>query len=581
MTTPTASSTGALPPPRPQPVPPGGRVDDVADPRRWVALGVVLSAAFMVLLDISIVNTAIPSIQRNLGASNAEIQFVIAGYQLAYAVLLITGGRLGDIFGRKRLFTVGMAGFTAASALCGLAPTAEVLVAARILQGAMASLMYPQVLSVIQVSFPPRERGAAFGVFGAVIGVASITGPLAGGILIGDDLSGGSWRRIFLVNVPVGLLALLAAWALLRESRAPHAPHLDTLGVLVVSLGLFLLTYPLVEGREAGWPTWAWGMLAASVPVLVAFVLLQRWEATRARGSPLVELSLFGIPSFTVGVCVSLLFVSGIPAFFLVFSLTLQIGLGFTPLHAGLTTIPFAVGSVAGSALSARVARTLGPRILQLGCFILGLGLVGVLVTVSARGHALRGPELIPALSVSGFGLGCVIAPLVTVVLGGVPPRHAGSASGIVTTGQQIGGALGVAVIGVIFFGLLGSRADAATAAVVPRLEQQLLAAGIPAPAIPAVIADFRSCFHDRASSNDPAMEPPSCHRFAGLAADRPGSAAAAVLGEAARSALAGDFLSAFQRSLACDFAVVVASGLLVFALPRGAARSHEVFSAG
>ena len=225
----------------------------------------VLIASFMILLDISIVNVAIPSVQRDLGATYAEIQWVLAGYQLAYAVVLITGGRLGDIFGRKRLFIIGVSGFTIASLICGLAPSPIALIAARVLQGLMAALMYPQVLSVIQVSFPPRERGAAFGVFGGVIGVASISGPLLGGLLIQADIHVGGhallWRPIFLVNLPIGIGAVVAAFIFLRESRAPSAPRLDIPGVVLATIGLFLIAFPLVEGRDAGWPLWAYLML--------------------------------------------------------------------------------------------------------------------------------------------------------------------------------------------------------------------------------------------------------------------------------------------------------------------------------
>lgn len=543
------------------------------DPRRWIALGVVLSAAFMILIDISIVNVAIPSIQRDLGATNAEIQFVIAGYQLAYALLLITGGRLGDIYGRKRLFCLGMGGFVAASAACGLAPNASVLVASRVVQGLMAALMYPQVLSVIQVNFPPRERGAAFGVFGAVLGIASITGPLLGGLLIGDDVSGGTWRRIFLVNVPIGVVSLVAAVLLLHESRAPQAKRLDVPGVLIVSTGLFLLTYPLVEGREAGWPLWAYAMLVACLPVLAGFVLFERWKVQRGDTSPLVELSLFRLRSFSVGVLVTIVFLAGVPAFFLVFSLTLQIGLGFSPLHAGLLTSPFAVGSALGSALSHRLAQRLGKTVLEMGATILAVGMAGLLAMALALGTTLHGPEVTPLLLMCGFGLGCVVAPLITVILSTVPPRDAGSASGIITTAQQIGGAIGVAVIGVIFFGALAGRAGDVARSVAPSLEHRLVAAGVPAPAAPLAVAQFETCFRDRAASNDPLAEPPSCVTLERLAASHPASNAVRwVFAETAASAIADDFVGALERALVYEIVVFAVTAILAAALPRRSA---------
>ena len=324
-----------------EPVPTAGAVpaapasEQEADPRRWIALFVVLTASFMVLLDISIVNVAIPSIQRNLGASFGQIQLVLAGYQLAYAVVLITGGRLGDIFGRKRLFMTGMAGFVLASAMCGLARNPDMLVISRVVQGLMASLMFPQVLAVIQVVFPPTERAAAFGVFGAVIGLATIAGPLVGGLLIGSATDTDRWRWIFLVNLPIGIAALVAAWFLLRESRAPRARRLDLGGVVIASAGLGLLAYPLVEGRDQGWPAWAFIMLAVSIPVLVLFVFYERIK-TRRDGSPLVELSMFKDRAFSAGTALSAVFFSALPAFLLTFSFSLQFGVGFSPLRSGL-----------------------------------------------------------------------------------------------------------------------------------------------------------------------------------------------------------------------------------------------------
>ncbi|MBV9121783.1 MAG: MFS transporter, partial [Planctomycetes bacterium] len=254
-------------PAKPAPVP-----EDSAslapDPRRWLGLAVVLTAAFLGVLDFFIVNVSIPAIQEHLHAGFAQVQLMIAGYGLAYAVCLITGGRLGDIHGRKRMFVLGVAGFTLASACCGLAPNPELLVAARVFQGIAASLLFPQVLSIIQLSFPNHERHIAFGIFGMVMGAASFSGNVLGGLLVQADLFGLSWRPIFLVNLPVGLLALLGAGPLLSESRSPKARRLDLGGVAIVSLGLLLLVLPLVQGREAGWPRWAFLCLGGSVPVL-------------------------------------------------------------------------------------------------------------------------------------------------------------------------------------------------------------------------------------------------------------------------------------------------------------------------
>jgi len=534
------------------------------DPRRWIALAVVLTAAFMVLLDISIVNVAIPSIQRSLNASFGQIQLVLAGYQLAYAVVLITGGRLGDIYGRKRLFMTGMTGFILASASCGLAQNPDMLVISRVVQGLMAALMFPQVLSTIQVVFPPRERAAAFGLFGAVIGIATIAGPLLGGLLIGSGSDVERWRWIFLVNLPVGIAALTAARFLLGESRAPQARRLDIAGVLLASVALGLLTYPLVEGRDQGWPAWSFVMLAASLPMMFVFVLYERAK-TRRDGSPLVELSMFRDRAFSAGSALSAVFFSAIPAFFLIFSITLQIGLGFSPLRAGLTTVPWSVSTAISSTMSVRLAPRLGKRILSVGCVLLVLGMLGVILTIRARGTSLDGPELIPALILAGLGMGCIIAPLTNIILAGIGRGDAGSASGVLTTMQQVGGAIGVAVVGVIFFGLLGSRADSAGSAVIPQLRADLAAAHLPSGAVDNAVQQFRICFHDRANESDPAQVPPSCTR----AQQQSRSAAAkAAFQRAGTEALGRDFEESLERSLLYQVVVFTATFFMVFALP-------------
>src|SRR6266566_3872996 len=243
-----------------------------ADPRRWLTLVILLLAAFMNLLDVSIVNIAVPSIQRNLGASYADVQWALAGFTLAYALVLITGGRLGDTFGRKRLFLIGVAGFTVMSALCGAAQSPGQLIAFRVVQGAMGGIMIPQVLAVIQVTIPPAERIKALAGFGVTAGLGTVSGPLIGGLLINANMFGWDWRPIFLINVPVGIIALAASAVLVRESRAPDPPKLDPVGVVLISAALLLLLYPLVQGRQLGWPTWKFISMAASAPVFALFI---------------------------------------------------------------------------------------------------------------------------------------------------------------------------------------------------------------------------------------------------------------------------------------------------------------------
>ena len=548
-----------------------GRAPGAADPKRWVALAVVLIAGFMQLVDISIVNVAIPSIQRDLDATYSQIQWVLAGYQLAFAVMLITGGRLGDIFGRKRLFMTGMAGFTLASALCGLAQSPGMLIGSRVLQGLMGAVMFPQILSVIQVTFPPKERAGAFGLFGATIGLATITGPLVGGLLIQADLFGLQWRPIFLVNVPIGVLALAAAARYLIESRAPRALRLDPIGVTIVTAGLLLFVYPLVQGRDLDWPLWTFLSMAAAVPVLVLFGVYERHKK-RLDGSPLVDLDLFRQRSFVPGLAVAGIFFMGIPAFFLIFSLWLQIGLGFTALHAGLTGIPFAVGSAVASAASVRLAPALGRRILSAGSLLLVAGMAALIWTVDRYGGAIHSWQLIPALLVCGLGLGSVVAPLVNVVLAGIRGQDAGAASGVLSTVQQVGGAVGVAMIGVIFFGLLGSQAAAVAEDVIPGLRAELQGAGLPPAVTQQVAAGFRTCFEDRSNAKDPSAVPASCARAQAQGQSQP--QLAQVVEATADSARRQNFSRAFQRTLLFEIGVFLASFLLVFLLPR--ARGEE-----
>jgi EmrB/QacA subfamily drug resistance transporter len=548
-----------------------GRAPGGADPRRWVALAVVLIAGFMQLVDISIVNVAIPSIQRDLDASYAQIQWVLAGYQLAFAVMLITGGRLGDIFGRKRLFMTGMAGFILASALCGLAQSPGMLIGSRVLQGLMGAVMFPQILSVIQVTFPPRERGTAFGMFGATIGLATITGPVVGGLLIEADLLGLGWRPIFLVNVPIGVAALGVAARYLVESRAPRALRLDPVGVALVTAGLLLLVYPLVQGRDLDWPLWTFLSMAAAGPVLAGFAVYERRKKA-LDGSPLVDPDLFRQRGFVAGLAVAGIFFMGIPAFFLTLSLWLQIGLGFSALHAGLTGAPFAVGSALASAASVRLAPSLGRRILSAGSLLLVAGMAGLIWTVDRYGGAVHSWQLLPSLLVCGLGLGSVVAPLVNVVLAGIRGQDAGAASGVLSTTQQVGGAVGVAVIGVVFFGLLASQAAGVAGEVAPRLRAELQAAGLPAAAAGQVEAGFRTCFQDRAEAKDPSAVPASCAQAQAQAQgqDRVGQ----VVGTIADSARRQSFSEAFQRTLLVEVAVFLACFLLVFLLPgaRGGA---------
>ncbi|WP_030250219.1 MFS transporter [Streptomyces sp. NRRL S-455] len=428
------------------------------DRRRWYALAIVMTAAFMDLVDVTIVNVAIPSIQREAGASFSQIQWITAGYALAFAAGLITGGRLGDIHGRKRVFLVGIGGFTVASALCGLAVNPEMLVASRILQGGMAALMVPQVLSIVHATFPAHERGKVFGMFGAVVGLGAVSGPLLGALLTEWDLFGWGWRSIFLINLPVGVAGLVLGSRFITESRAPRALKLDLVGVALVTLGLLMLIYPLTRGRELGWPLWGYVSMAGSLVVLAVLVAYEMRKARRD-GSPLVELSLFRVKSFAAGIAVQTVFGVALGVFFLVWTLYMQIGLGWSPLKAGLTGVPFSIAVSAAAGLSVQMlVPRFGRKVLQAGALVMAGGVLLYVWESAHYGLGITPWQMALPLVVMGIGMGLIFAPLTDAILSEVPREHAGSASGLINTVQQMGNALGLGLVSVVFFGTIGDH---------------------------------------------------------------------------------------------------------------------------
>ncbi|MFD7437582.1 MFS transporter [Streptomyces sp. NPDC059861] len=439
--------------PRPRPAAPS-----IPDRRRWFALAIVMTAAFMDLVDVTIVNIAIPSIQRDEGASFSQIQWITAGYALAFAAGLITGGRLGDIHGRRRVFLIGIGGFTVASALCGLAANPEMLVASRILQGAMAALMVPQVLAIVHATFPAHERGKVFGLFGAVVGLGAVSGPLLGALLTEWNLFGLEWRPIFLINLPVGIAGLILGRRFITESRAPHALKLDVVGVVLVTLGLLMLLYPLTRGRELGWPLWGYVSMGGALVVFGALVAYERRKSARD-GSPLIELSLFKVKSFAAGIAVQTVFGVGLGVFFLVWTLYMQIGLGWSALRAGLTGVPFSIAvSVAAGVSVQKLVPRFGRGVLQAGALVMAAGL-GLYIWESERyGLGIASWQMALPLVVMGAGMGLIVAPLTDAILSEVPREHAGSASGLISTVQQMGNALGLGLVSVVFFGVVDDR---------------------------------------------------------------------------------------------------------------------------
>ncbi|MEV0641018.1 MFS transporter [Streptomyces sp. NPDC050619] len=427
-----------------------------ADRRRWYALAIVMTAAFMDLVDVTIVNIAIPSIQRDAGASFSQIQWITAGYALAFAAGLITGGRLGDIHGRKRLFLIGIGGFTVASALCGFATNPEMLVASRILQGGMAALMVPQVLSIVHATFPAHERGKVFGLFGAIVGLGAVSGPLLGALLTEGNLFGLEWRPIFLINLPVGIAGLILGSRFITESKAPKALKLDLVGVALVTLGMLMLIYPLTRGEELGWPLWGYVSMGGSLVVFGALVAYERRKAARD-GSPLIEVSLFTVKSFAAGIAVQTVFGIALGIFFLVWTLYMQTGLGWSLLRAGLTGVPFSIAVSAAAGLSVQLlVPRFGRKVLQAGALVMAAGVLLYLWESERYGLGIASWQMALPLVVMGAGMGLIVAPLTDAVLSEVPREHSGSASGLINTVQQMGNALGLGLVSVVFFGVIG-----------------------------------------------------------------------------------------------------------------------------
>ncbi|MGB9182665.1 MAG: MFS transporter [Solirubrobacteraceae bacterium] len=421
---------------------------------RWLALPVLLAGTFMVVLDFFIVNVALPSMQADLHASAGAIQWVVAGYALTSAVFLITAARLGDRIGRRRAFSLGLGLFTAASAACGVAANPTVLVVSRLIQGAAAALLMPNVLSIIGVTFTGPDRARALGAYGLVMGLAAVGGQLIGGSLVQLDIAGLGWRSCFLINIPVGLLALALAPGLVPESRGEQNQRLDLGGTVLVTAAVSAVVLPLVQGRQQGWPVWTWVSLGAAPVLLVGFLLHQR-RLNRGGRSPLLDLTLFRERSFSAGLITQLVFWCGQASFFLVLALYLQQGRGLSPLTAGLVFTILAAAYVVTSARAPALTERHGRRLLGVGALVLAAGHGLLLAAVADVGVGGSIAPLAPGLALVGAGMGLLIVPLTTIIMAGMRPEQAGAASGALATMQNLGGALGVAITGAIFFGAL------------------------------------------------------------------------------------------------------------------------------
>ncbi|WP_019631301.1 MFS transporter [Actinomadura atramentaria] len=541
---------------------------------RWVALMVILAGEIMDMLDALITTIASPSIRSDLGGTAATIQWLAAGYTLAMAVGLITGGRLGDLYGRKRMFVIGAAGFTVGSLLCGVAASPGMLVGARVLQGLFGSVMLPQGIGMIRRMFDEKEMGTAFGLFGPIMGLSSIGGPVLAGWLVDADLFGTGWRMIFLINLPLGIAAVVAGLIFLPGGRSTEATRLDLLGAVLAGGGAALLVYPLVQGRELGWPAWTFAMIAAAVAVFGAFGWYQARRQRTGR-DPLITPSLFRKRGFVGGLVVGIVFFSAMTGFALTISLYIQMGLGYSPLKAGLSQIPWSLGMIVGFGLAQAVQR-FGRHVLQAGTVIMAGGVVGVVVTLKTAGIGVTPWQLSPALVVTGLGMGLLMAPFFGIVMASVDQHETGSAGGTMTAVQQLGSSLGAAVLGTIFFGLLATGVATAAAHDSGSVKARLAAVSVGSADAGRVSDALRACGRDRASTEDAAAVPASCVRLeqatraaAGTSTDP--AAVSRIVGEAGKHSAARGFSDAMITTLWVVVGMLGLTLVTTFLLPMHA----------
>jgi EmrB/QacA subfamily drug resistance transporter len=425
-------------------------------------LPVILIAMFMAGFDIWAVNVAAPSLQRDLHVSDAALQLIVGGYAFMYASGMVTGGRLGDLFGYRRLFLIGVVSFAIASLLCGVAPSSGALVAFRLVQGLTGAVMVPQVVALITANFPARERSRALAWYGATMGFGFVSGQILGGGLLQANVFGLGWRAIFLVNVPVGVLAVIVASIVVPQARGQRRPRLDPLGAVGVSGSLALALVPLTLGRDQGWPAWTWASLAAALPVLAVTIAWER-RLNRQGGEPLLDLALFRDRAFSAGLLLNFVVIFFFGSFMFVLTLLLQSGLGLSPLHAGIVNLPLALTFTLMSLLGPKVAARLGSRSITLGTSVAMLGTVALAIIAVRSGGHLTGWETAPATAVIGIGQGLTVPSLMGAVLTHVRPERAGAAAGVLTTSQQFAIASGVAVVGAVFYNVIGAAPSRAS----------------------------------------------------------------------------------------------------------------------
>jgi EmrB/QacA subfamily drug resistance transporter len=448
----TSADVGTMVRPEGPAKPPAAATPPTArNPLRWFVFAVVIAANIMDLMDATIVNVAGPSIRHALGGSASTLQWLPAGYTLAFAVFLITGARLGDMFGRRRLFLIGSAGFTVMSAACSAAPSMAVLIGFRVLQGSFGALMIPQGFGMLKETFDEDEMTKVFGAFGPMMGLSILAAPILAGSLVEANLWGIGWRLVFLINVPVGIAAFAGAVRVLPRTVAHPGIRLDTIGMVLIGAALTAIIYPLIQGRADGWPAWTFATLAAGAALLGAFVL---WERRR-HGDPLIDPGLLANRTYTSGILVALAFFGAFGGLLLCVSLFAQLGEGFSPIHAGLTLMAMVAGMIAGMGAGFALIGRLGRHMLHLGVTIVAVGTVELALTVTGA-RTTSTLDLAPGLFLIGLGAGASIGQLFDFILAGVGMDEVGSASGVLEAVQQLSSALGVAALGTIFFSSFG-----------------------------------------------------------------------------------------------------------------------------
>ncbi|MFI6081192.1 MFS transporter [Streptomyces sp. NPDC051217] len=421
-----------------------------------LGLFTVLLGAALPLIDFFIVNVALPTIEHDLNAGPALLELVVAGYGLAYAVLLVLGGRLGDMFGRRRLFMTGMAAFGLTSLACGLSPDAWTLVGARVAQGAAAALMLPQVLATIQSATSGHRRAKALSLYGATAGLSMVVGQILGGVLVAADIAGSGWRAIFLVNVPIALAGLLLALRTMPETRSQRPAPIDVPGTVLLAVALMTLLAPLTEGRAAGWPAWTWVSLAAFPVAALAFLAVER-RADRQGRTPLVPPSLFALVSLRRGLVLVLPFSIGFGGFMFVIAIAMQQGLHMSAVTAGVALVPCAVAFFFATLAGPRLVRRHGSLVVTVGAVIQAVGIALLAFTVWRDWPSLGTLALLPGTAIAGFGQGLQLPVIFRIVLSEVPPERAGVGGGVMITTQQSALALGVATLGSLFLSLTES----------------------------------------------------------------------------------------------------------------------------